>query len=699
MSIVSSQSMTSIDFEEGEVEDLSGSDHEDSGHEYTDYDPTKVSLYKSSKRKRHTQRNADRSRCSRRESTVLLGLRAVELPHVDGRNANSKRSKERSKLPLLEFLSEDEDDTYLMSHEEPDKTKSSEGTRKRKKRRKDGPHKSASQSRCKYYMDGRCSKGGSCPFLHDFTPAKKNELCKFYAVGMCSKESACSFLHGEFPCKFFHLTNDCHHGSDCKFSHAPLTEFTRSLLEKISSKHSVDRCSKPGLVRQHDSKPFMSGRPRNDDHGDVDYRFDQNLPQMNISSEKELATPGFSPQRMPVLTPNLFAPVCTPSPRHFRPEHEISRARGMRPFNMVPGEQMPQTVYPKNDRCFPSPVPYGSVPFQSQHVMPNATCSPTVNGFRPPSLLDTPLRCPPSRIMPPRMRMMDPGSMRFPRFRPRCETFYGAGVRPSPPIRPNFDAVHEEAIVSSELDMMAALLASSKTMNDDCKNGSTIPPSSPTCVGEHSLQLESTSPPQLFSKTETEAIPPNIVVEDRSAPDFTTTTQMGGVPPSQGPAPWRLIPLDMTVKIPYPLMELPVDDLPYRFEDPRLRGQLTTFRLQPPSKPSSGSDPENSRCNDEPEAQNHNETNPIGTNDDNPGGLTQRRPIKLQLHEMANTFANTSSDHLHVPSRQGDRSYLDDPRFRRRRIMVPAPTSQSASNVLNQDNPNNTPQTTQECSN
>ncbi|CAH8560160.1 unnamed protein product [Schistosoma rodhaini] len=691
--------MTSIDFEEGEVEDLSGSDHEDSGHEYTNYGPTKVSLYKSSKRKRHTQRNADRFRCSRRESTVLLGLRAVELPHVDGRNANSKRSKERSKLPLLEFLSEDEDDTYLMNHEEPDKTKSSERSRKRKKRKKDAPHKSASQSRCKYYMDGRCSKGGSCPFLHDFTPAKKNELCKFYAVGMCSKESACSFLHGEFPCKFFHLTNDCHHGSDCKFSHAPLTEFTRSLLEKISSKHSVDRCSKPGLVRQPDSKSFMSGRPRNDDHGDVDYRFDQNLPQMNISSEKELATPGFSPQRMPVLTPNLFAPVCTPSPRHFRPEHEISRARGMRPFNMVPGEQMPQTVYPKNDRCFPSPVPYGPVPFQSQHVMSNATCSPTVNGFRPPSLLDTPLRCPPSRIMPPRMRTMDPGSMRFPRFRPRCETFYGAGVRPSPPIRPNFDAVHEEAIVSSELDMMAALLASSKTMNDDCKNGSTIPPSSPTCVGEHSLQLESASPPQLFSKTETEAIPPNIVVEDRSAPEFTTTTQMGGVPPSQGPAPWRLIPLDMTVKIPYPLMELPVDDLPYRFEDPRLRGQLTTFRLQPPSKPSSGSDPENSRCNDEPEAQNHNETNPIGTNDDNPGGLTQRRPIKLQLHEMANTFANTSSDHLHVPSRQGDRSYLDDPRFRRRRIMVPAPTSQSASNVLNQDNPNNTPQTTQECSN
>lgn len=33
--------MTTIDYEEGEVEDLSGSDHEDSGHEYTDYGPPK----------------------------------------------------------------------------------------------------------------------------------------------------------------------------------------------------------------------------------------------------------------------------------------------------------------------------------------------------------------------------------------------------------------------------------------------------------------------------------------------------------------------------------------------------------------------------------------------------------------------------------------------------------------------------------
>lgn len=78
---------------------------------------SRVSLRKSSKRKRHTQRNDGRSRCSRRESTVLLGVRAVDLPHVDGRVTNNKRSKERSKLPLLEFLSEDEDDTYLTNHE------------------------------------------------------------------------------------------------------------------------------------------------------------------------------------------------------------------------------------------------------------------------------------------------------------------------------------------------------------------------------------------------------------------------------------------------------------------------------------------------------------------------------------------------------------------------------------------------------
>ncbi|CAH8500500.1 unnamed protein product [Schistosoma turkestanicum] len=686
--------MTTIDIEEGEVEDLSGSDHEDSVHEFTDYSPPKVSLRKSSRRKRRSQHGTGRSRSSRRETTELLGDEDNELQNVDAQNINNKRSRERAKLPILEFLSDDEVDAYVMDREKLDKTKSSEDGRKKKKRKKDGPHKSASQSRCRYYMDGRCSKGSSCPFLHDFTPAKKNELCKFYAVGVCSKEFACSYLHGEFPCKFFHLTNDCHHGDDCKFSHAPLTDFTRSLLEKISSKHNVDRCSsKPGHIRQPDPKPPMTGHLRSNNHGDVDYRFDQNPPQMNMSSEKELATLGFSPQRMPVSAPNLFAPICTPSPRHFRPEHDALRARGMRPFNMVPGEQMPRTVYPKNDRCFPPPTPYGPVPFQSQHSIPNASCPPTVNGFRPPSLLDTPPRCPPSRMMPPRMRMMDPGNMRFPRFGPRCETFYTPGVRPPPPVRTTFNAVHEEAIVSSELDMMAALLASSKTMNDDSKNVPAIAPSSPAYVNEHNQQPESASPPQP-SKTETEPIPPSILVEDKFVPEFTTTTT-----PPQGPAPWRLIPLDMTVKIPYPLMQLPVDDLPYRFDDPRLRGQLTTFRLQPPSKlSSSSSDPENSKCNDEPEAQHRSET-VTGTNDENSGASTQRRPIKLQLHELANTFANTSSDHLHVSSRQGDRSYLDDPRFRRRRIVVPAATSQSAPNVLNQSNPNGTAQTTQECSN
>ncbi|KAH8878039.1 Zinc finger CCCH domain-containing protein 4 [Schistosoma japonicum] len=686
--------MTTIDFEEGEVEDLSGSDHEDSGHEYKDCNPPKVALHKSSKRRRHSQQNSKKTRCSQRESD-LSGDRNTEPLYKE--DINSMSSRERSKLPILEFLSEDEDMAYLMDREKFVTPKSSGSSRKKKKRRKDGLHRPNSQSRCRYYMDGRCSKGSSCPFLHDFVPAKKHELCKFYAVGMCSKESACSYLHGEFPCKFFHLTNDCHHGDDCKFSHAPLTDFTRSLLEKITPKLNVDRCSdKPGYGRQTDSKLLMNVRSRNDDHGDVDYRFGQKPPQMNVPSDRELATPDFCPQRMPVLTPNLFAPICTSGHRHFRPEHDPLRTRGMRPFNMNPGDQMPQTVYPKNDRCFPPPRPYGPVPFQPQHVVTNTPYSPTVNGFRPPSLLDTPHRCPPPRMIPPRMRTMDPANMRFPRFRPRCETFYAPGVRP--PIRSTFDTVHEEAIVSSELDMMAALLASSKSMNDDCKNDSNTPPLSPTRGNENNLQPETASPPQSSLKTETEAIPSNTLVEDNLVPEFTTNTQIHVLPP-QGPAPWRLIPLNMTVKIPYPLMQLPVDDLPYRYEDPRLRGQLTTFRLQPQSKLSLGGDPENAKCNDEPESQNHNEINIIRANEENSDAYTQKRPIKLQLHEMANTFANTPSDHLHVSNRQGDRSYLDDPRFRRRRVMVPPTTTQSASNVLSQSNPNSTTQTTQECLN
>ncbi|CAH8558056.1 unnamed protein product [Heterobilharzia americana] len=489
--------MATIDFEEGEVEDLSDSGHEDSVHEYKVHASQKVGLHKHSKRKRHSQHRTGKIRDSRRRSEALADSCNVETSHTDFENKN-RRPKEQDKLPLLEFLSEDEE-TFVVDRERFDNRRSSEVNRKKKKRRRDSQPKSVSQSRCRYYMDGRCSKGSSCPFLHDFVPNKKKELCKFYAVGMCSKESSCSYLHEEFPCKFFHLTNDCHHGDECKFSHAPLTDFTRSLLEKVVSKHNIDHPSAKSVHIQHTDplKPPLSGRPGSDNHGDVDYRFDRIPPQMNLSSEKEIGNPGFHPQRMPAVTPNLFAPIYAPGPRQFHPEHDSMHIRGMRPFNMTPGELRPQIVYPKEERCFLSPTTYGPVPYPPHHTMPNSACVPTVNGFRHPSLLETPPRCPQPRVMLPRMRMMDTGNARFPRFTPRCEVFCAPGVRS--PTRPIFNSLHEEAIVNSELDKMAALLASSKPITCEPKDDSSVPPSSPLCLNEHNMhpRLESESPQQV----------------------------------------------------------------------------------------------------------------------------------------------------------------------------------------------------------
>ncbi|KAK6489245.1 zinc finger CCCH domain-containing protein 6-like isoform X1 [Huso huso] len=87
---------------------------------------------------------------------------------------------------------------------------------------------------CKYFLDGRCIKEDQCKFEHDLVvPDKKKEMCKFYIQGYCSKGENCIYMHNEYPCKFFHTGAKCYQGDNCKFSHEPLTDVTRELLEKV----------------------------------------------------------------------------------------------------------------------------------------------------------------------------------------------------------------------------------------------------------------------------------------------------------------------------------------------------------------------------------------------------------------------------------------------------------------------------------
>ncbi|XP_043192775.1 uncharacterized protein LOC122365551 isoform X2 [Amphibalanus amphitrite] len=101
-----------------------------------------------------------------------------------------------------------------------------------KKRRLD-KHKRKSDSICSFFMQGSCFKGKKCLFSHKATPPyQKMELCKFYARESCFKRDHCSYLHKSFPCKLFHTGAQCLTDSECKFSHEPLTDVTRSILLK-----------------------------------------------------------------------------------------------------------------------------------------------------------------------------------------------------------------------------------------------------------------------------------------------------------------------------------------------------------------------------------------------------------------------------------------------------------------------------------
>uniref|UniRef100_A0A4W3IVL3 Zinc finger CCCH-type containing 6 n=1 Tax=Callorhinchus milii TaxID=7868 RepID=A0A4W3IVL3_CALMI len=80
-------------------------------------------------------------------------------------------------------------------------------------------------------------KGDQCRYSHDVVLEKKKDICKFYLNGYCTKGDNCIFMHDIlYDCYmhlFYHTGAKCYQGDSCKFSHAPLTEETRELLEKV----------------------------------------------------------------------------------------------------------------------------------------------------------------------------------------------------------------------------------------------------------------------------------------------------------------------------------------------------------------------------------------------------------------------------------------------------------------------------------
>ncbi|KAL0479383.1 zinc finger CCCH domain-containing protein [Acrasis kona] len=86
---------------------------------------------------------------------------------------------------------------------------------------------------CKFYQEGRCSKGSACTFSHEIEQKRSLDLCKFFLIGACTKGDSCVYSHDTttFPCKHFHIHNSCRSGDACRFSHQPMTPRQQELLQ------------------------------------------------------------------------------------------------------------------------------------------------------------------------------------------------------------------------------------------------------------------------------------------------------------------------------------------------------------------------------------------------------------------------------------------------------------------------------------
>ncbi|UMM30502.1 hypothetical protein L5515_012358 [Caenorhabditis briggsae] len=103
---------------------------------------------------------------------------------------------------------------------------------------------------CKFFREGYCRDGDKCSYSHQAEDSlRRPQLCNFYANSFCKKGLQCLMLHGEFPCKQFHK-NQCHN-DNCRYSHVPLTDYTRPLIEKLLADDELRQQAQPTVYRQN----------------------------------------------------------------------------------------------------------------------------------------------------------------------------------------------------------------------------------------------------------------------------------------------------------------------------------------------------------------------------------------------------------------------------------------------------------------
>lgn len=163
-------------------------------------------------------------------------------PLADNKRAPKKQAKKKSpKKPAPAFTGEVDAESLLRGptssaaktkrpRTEPTSTKSNKGSNKESRERPRVP--------CRYWMEGKCTKGNDCTFSHANRPnksvdeAKSEDVCRFHIAGNCLKGDKCMYSHdlSKVPCRFFHVKGDCGAGTSCRFSHSPIGEVERHQL-------------------------------------------------------------------------------------------------------------------------------------------------------------------------------------------------------------------------------------------------------------------------------------------------------------------------------------------------------------------------------------------------------------------------------------------------------------------------------------